>query len=50
VGGTCVTYGGKDMCSRFLLGGQKVRDHWEYLSVGRSITLRRGELDSAGSG
>jgi hypothetical protein len=40
------------------LGGPKVRDHWEDLSVGGRITLRWtlgsrdrwGELDSPGSG
>jgi hypothetical protein len=41
----------------FWLGGLKVRDHWEDISIGGRITLRwaldrnqLGELDSAGSG
>jgi hypothetical protein len=29
-----------DVFTGFLLGGPKVRDHWENLDVGRRITLR----------
>jgi hypothetical protein len=30
----------RDVFTGFWLGGLKVRDHWEDLGVGRSITLR----------
>jgi hypothetical protein len=59
MGGTCGTHGGGgEVFTGFWLGDLKVRDHWEDLGVGGTITLSwtlgrqgsRGELDSAGSG
>jgi len=39
VGGTCDTRGGEERFTGLLLGGLKVRDHWEDLGVGGRITL-----------
>jgi hypothetical protein len=58
VGGTCGTWGRREVFTGFLLGGPKARDRWGDLGVGGRITLngpqgdrdRWCKLDSAGSG
>jgi hypothetical protein len=39
VGGTCSTHGEGRGVYRVLVGGPKVRDHWEDLGVGGRMTL-----------